>query len=193
MKTLRNILVLSFLSLLLFGIAYPLAMTAVGQAIAPNAADGKPIYRNDQLVGFENIGQNFKSSQYFWGRPSAVDYDASSTGGSNYGPTNPEFLALVQHRIDTLMAYHPSIKKSEIPVELVTASGSGLDPHISNEAALLQVNRIAKQRNLSKEELKNLVDEHTEGALFGIAGPENYVNVLKLNLSLDELEKNSKK
>lgn len=187
MKTLRNILVLTFLSLLLFGIAYPLAMTGVGQLIAPEAANGKPIYKNETLVGFENIGQSFNSSRYFWSRPSAVAYDASSTGGSNLGPTNPEFLALVQKRIDTLLAYHPGLTKNEIPVDLVTTSGSGLDPHISREAALIQVNRLAEARNLSVEALKNLIDEHTEGALLGIAGPENFINVLKLNLSLDQM------
>lgn len=187
MKTLRTILGLAVLTLLLFGIIYPLAMVGIGQLIAPEAAKGKPVYRDEVLVGFENVGQQFNGSNYFWSRPSAVDYDASSTGGSNLGPTNPDFLQLVQNRIDTLLAYHPGLQKSEIPIDLVTASGSGLDPHISKEAALIQIKRLAKNRGISEEKLTQLVKKHTEDPFLGIAGPGNYVNVLKLNLSLDEL------
>lgn len=187
MKTIRTIFSLAILTLLLFGIIYPLAMVGIGQLIASDAAEGKPIYRDEVLVGFENVGQQFNGSNYFWSRPSAVDYDASSTGGSNYGPTNPDFLELVQNRIDTLLAYHPGIKKAEIPVELVTASGSGLDPHISKEAAMIQIERLAQNRNISAEKLEQLVEEHVEQPFLGIAGPGNYVNVLKLNLSLDEI------
>ncbi|MBC9798644.1 potassium-transporting ATPase subunit KdpC [Sinomicrobium weinanense] len=187
MKTLRTILGLTLLTLLLFGIGYPLAMVGLGTVLAPDSAQGNPIYKREKLVGFENIGQQFHSNRYFWSRPSAVDYDASSTGGSNYGPTNPEYLELVRTRIDTLLKYHPGLTKKDIPVDLVTASGSGLDPHISKEAALIQINRIAGIRKVPEDKLKELVEKHTEKPLSGIAGPGNYVNVLKINMALDEL------
>ncbi|UGU16487.1 potassium-transporting ATPase subunit KdpC [Sinomicrobium kalidii] len=185
MKTLRTIFGLSFLTLLLFGIGYPLAMVGLGTVLAPDGAQGNPIYKGKKLVGFENIGQQFHSNRYFWGRSSAVDYDASSTGGSNYGPANPEYLELVKNRIDTLVKYHPGLAKKDIPVDLVTASGSGLDPHISKKAALVQVNRVAVVRGISENKLRELIESHTESSFLG--GPANYVNVLKLNMALDEL------
>lgn len=187
MKTIKTIFTLAIVTLLLFGIIYPLTMVGLGQLIASEGAEGKPIYRDEVLVGFENIGQQFNGKNYFWSRPSAVDYDASSTGGSNLGPTNPVFLEIVQNRIDTLLAYHPGLQKSDIPVELITASGSGLDPHISKDAALIQVERLSKNKGISKEKLVALVEEHVEQPFLGIAGPGNYVNVLTLNLSLDEM------
>lgn len=187
MKTIRRTLGLAFLTMLLFGITYPAAMIGIATIVAPEASKGNPIYQNDRLVGFAQIGQSFNSSKYFWSRPSAVDYDASGTGGSNLGPTNPDFLQLVQNRIDTLLAYHPGLSKTEIPVDLVTASGSGLDPNISKEAALIQVSRIASVRNIASEQLQQLVEDHTEKPLLGLLGPGNYVNVLKLNLALDQL------
>jgi K+-transporting ATPase ATPase C chain len=187
MKSVKSYLILSLLTMLFFGALYPLAMVGAGQ-LMPERAAGLPLYRNEQLVGFENIGQPFSSPNYFWSRPSAVDYNAASTGGSNLGPTNPDFLALVQSRIDTLQAYHPGLQPAEIPVELVTASGSGLDPHISHEAALIQVNRIAQNRNLPEAEVRKLVATHTEAPLLGVLGPGERVNVLKLNLALDEMD-----
>lgn len=192
MKSLRKTLGLALITLVIFGMLYPLAMVGIASVAAPYASDGKPIYKDDQLVGFENVGQNFNSPRYFWSRPSAVGYDASSTGGSNLGPTNPEFLKLVESRIDTLIKYHPNLKESEIPVDLVTASGSGLDPHISKEAALIQLERVAQNRGLSVEALQELVKEQVESPLWGFAGPGGYVNVLKLNLALDQFsEQNS--
>jgi len=188
MKSLRIALVLGFSTIVIFGVIYPLAMVGISKAV-PHQANGLPIESDGKLVGFENIGQPFNSSVYFWSRPSAVDYDASSTGGSNLGPTNPKFLALVQSRIDTLTMYHRGLKKSEIPVELVTASGSGLDPHISKQGALIQISRIAENRGVEVSVLEKLVEEHTEGAFLGLFGPDNKVNVLKLNLALDALQK----
>lgn len=187
MKSIRRTLGLALLTMLIFGIAYPAAMVGLAGIIAPEASKGNPIYKNNQLVGFEQIGQSFTSSNYFWSRPSAVGYDASGTGGSNLGPTNPDFLKLVQSRIDTLLAYHPTLSTDEIPVDLVTASGSGLDPNISKAAALIQVNRIAAARGISTEKLNQLIKEHTEKELWGLFGPGNYVNVLQLNLKLDTL------
>lgn len=187
MKSLQRTLGLALVTMLLFGIGYPLAMVGIDNIIAPEASKGNPVYIKDKLVGFEQIGQTFNSPSYFWSRPSAVGYDASGTGGSNLGPTNPDFLNLVQDRIDTLLAYHPGLSKKDIPVDLVTASGSGLDPNISKEAALIQVNRVAKIRGLKAEQLRSLVEENTEKPLLGLLGPGNYVNVLKLNIELDNL------
>lgn len=185
MNSLRIALVFGFSTIILFGVLYPLAMVGIGKAM-PHQANGLPIEKEGKLIGFENVGQPFSSAQYFWSRPSAVGYDASSTGGSNLGPTNPDFLALVQSRMDTLTKYHPELTEAEIPVELVTASGSGLDPHITKQGALIQVNRIAENRGMEAEKLNQLVIEHTESAFLGFFGPPDRVNVLKLNLALDE-------
>lgn len=188
MKSLRIALVLGFSTIILFGVLYPLAMVGIGKAM-PHQANGLPIEKDGKLIGFENVGQPFNGSQYFWSRPSAVNYDASSTGGSNLGPTNPEFLSLVQSRIDTLTKYHSGLAIVDIPVELVTASGSGLDPHITKQGALIQVSRIVANRGLNPESLINLVKNHTESPFLGLFGPSDRVNVLQLNLALDELEK----
>lgn len=186
MKSLRIVLVLGFSTILLFGVLYPAAMVGIGK-IAPSKSNGLPVMQNGKLVGFENVGQPFSSPHYFWSRPSAVDYDASSTGGSNLGPTNPDFLAMVQSRIDTLLKYHPELEEEGIPVEMVTASGSGLDPHITQRGALMQANRVAKARDLDNEQLIQLIKAHTEAPLWGLFGPPDRVNVLKLNLALDAI------
>lgn len=188
MKSLRNVLGLHFSTLILFGILFPLAILAVGQ-LFPGQSNGLPIYKDGKLIGYENVGQKFTDPKYFWGRPSAVDYNAASTGGSNKGPTNPEYLKTVKDRIDTLLKYNPGIKRSDIPADMVTTSGSGIDPHISVQGALIQLKRIATIRNTDTVVLKRLVVKHTEQPLLGLFGPER-VNVLKLNLSLDELVKN---
>ena len=192
MKSLRKVLGLAFLTMLILGVAYPLTMIGIAHAISLSGSEGNPIYKNDTtLVGFEQIGQNFKSPKYFWGRPSAVNYNASATGGSNLGPSNPKFLKLVQSRIDTLLLYNQGLKIGDIPVDLVTSSASGLDPDISKQAALIQVKRVAKARNLSPQQLNHLIDQHTHKPLLGIFGPGNYVNVLKINLALDKLDQNT--
>jgi K+-transporting ATPase ATPase C chain len=180
----KSIIILGFSTLLMFGVLYPLAMVGIGQLV-PERANGLPIYRGETLVGYENIGQPFYSPQYFWGRPSAVDYDASSTGGSNLSPTNPEYLATIEARMDSLMKYHPGLDKADIPVDLVTASGSGLDPNISVAAARLQAERIAEARNISVEIINQLITDYTEKPFLGLFGPGNYINVLKINLALD--------
>src|ERR1039457_5648236 len=136
---------LTLVCILFFVGAYILFIWGIGQVIAPNHGDGATVnYPNtvDKMkYGFENIGQSFTADKYFWSRPSAVKYDASNSGASNKGPTNEEYLAQVKARIDTFLVHNPSVKKSEIPVEMVTASGSGLDPHISPNAAIIQVAR----------------------------------------------------
>ena len=125
------VLKMTFLTLIIFGILYPLFITGIAKLVAPNGGKGEEITVNGRVVGFELIGQKFDDDRYFNSRPSAVDYNAASTGGSNKGPTNPDYLAQVQARVDTFLLHNPSMKKEAIPVDLVTASGGGLDPHIS--------------------------------------------------------------
>ncbi len=171
--------------LVLFTVIYPLSVWAVAQ-LAPNNGKGE-IVSYKQTKGYANIGQKFTKDEYFWGRPSAVDYNAAGSGASNKGASNEEYLATVQGRIDTFLLKNPTVKKSEIPVDLVTASGSGLDPNISVESARVQVARIQKVRNIDKEKLNALIDANTENPLIGAFGPAK-INVLKLNIALDQLK-----
>lgn len=136
---------------------------------------------------YENVGQSFTNDSYFYSRPSAVGYNAAGSGGSNKGPSNPDYLAEVQARIDTFLVHNPGVKKSEIPSDLVTASGGGLDPNISVQAAKVQVKRIAKIRNLNEATINQLIEQQTEKPLLGLFGTEK-INVLKLNLALDNLK-----
>ena len=163
-------------------ILYPLLVALVGKA-APGGGNGEKLMVNGKVVGYRLIGQQFTEDRYFWGRPSAVNYNASGSGGSNKGPSNPEYLQTVQARIDSFLAHNPGIRRSEIPADLVTASGSGLDPDISPAAASVQVKRVAHLRNIPEEELLQLVNQHIRKPLFGPA----HINVLELNISLDEL------
>ena len=168
----------------LLAVIYPMAIFGIAQ-LAPNKGKGETITVNGKVVGYQKIGQKFDKSNYFWGRPSAVDYNAAGSGGSNKGPSNSDYLALVQKRIDTFLIVHPYLKKSEIPSDMVTASGSGLDPNISPQGALIQVKRVAKERNLSEEKVKALVQAKINTpAVIGTAT----VNVLELNVALDELK-----
>ena len=187
MKILNDIK-LHLVTVIMFGLFFPLLIWGIGRFF-PNQANGLPIYKSGKLVGFENIGQNFHSDKYFWGRPSAVDYNAASTGGSNKATTNPEYLEHVKKRIDEFLLKNPEVKRSEIPSDLVTASGCGIDPHISPQTAFIQITRIAKERNLDRQKVKQLVINHIEKPLLGLFGTER-VNVLRLNLALDELKKN---
>jgi len=186
MKAILKDIKLNFATLILFGLIFPFLIWAIG-LLFPNQANGLPIYKEGKLIGFENIGQKFYSDKYFWGRPSAVDYNAAATGGSNKGPTNPEYLAEVEKRIEDFLAKNHEVKRSEIPSDLVTASGSGIDPHISPQAAFIQIPRIANVRKMDREVLKKLVEENIELPFLGMFGPKR-VNVLKLNLTLDELK-----
>lgn len=136
---------------------------------------------------YENVGQSFTNDNYFYSRPSAVGYNAAGSGGSNKGPSNPDYLAEVQARIDTFLVHNPDIKKEDIPADLVTASGSGLDPNISVQAAKVQVKRIAKIRNISETSINQIIEQQTEKPLLGLFGTEK-INVLKLNLALDNLK-----
>ena len=164
---------------------FPLLIAGVGK-LAPGGGEGVTLTAQGRVVGYENVGQDFHSLIYFWGRPSAVAYNASGSSGSNKGPSNPDYLAIVQARIDTFLVYHPGLDKSNLPAEMVTASGSGLDPHISPASAQIQVNRIAEARNIPADRIRSLVKEYTEPPFLGIFGPEK-INVLKLNIALDQL------
>jgi K+-transporting ATPase ATPase C chain len=178
---------IGFVALLtvLTGVIYPLTVTGLAQALFRDRANGSLISDNGEVVGSELIGQPFSDPRYFWGRLSATEYDAAASSGSNYGPTNPALLEAIQARIDALKAVDPD-NQELIPVDLVTSSGSGLDPHISPAAALYQVPRVARYRGLSEEQVYALVARFTEGRQFYIFG-ERRVNVLKLNVALDEL------
>lgn len=164
---------------------YPLIVAGIAK-MAPGQGDGVKVEKNGQVVGYANVGQQFTSDNYFQTRPSAVGYNAAGSGGSNKGPTNAEYLQVVKDRIDTFLAHNPGVKRADIPAELVTASGSGLDPHLSPQGALVQVPRIAKLRNIPQQKLRDLVNEYAKAPLAGMFGPAT-VNVLQLNLALDEI------
>lgn len=189
MKTiLRPALVLFVLLTLLTGVVYPLAVTGAAQALFPAQAAGSLILRDGQPVGSSLIGQNFTDPGHFWGRPSAtgpMPYNASASGGSNQGPLNPALTDAVKGRIDALRAADPG-NTSPVPVDLVTASASGLDPHISPAAARYQAARVARMRGLPVEQVAQLVAQHTETPWLGLLG-EARVQVLRLNLALDAL------
>lgn len=165
------------------GVIYPLMVTGIAQLVFPHQANGSLVVIDGQAYGSELIGQQFDDPKYFWGRPSAAGYNAAASSGSNYGPMNPDLLQAVQARIDALKAADPN-NTLPIPVDLVTASGSGLDPHISVAAALYQVHRVASARGVSEAEVRTLVEKYTEGRQFGFLG-EPRVNILLLNLALD--------
>ncbi len=165
---------------------YTLLILGIAQA-APNKGLGQTVMVNGKVKGYALEGQSFTQDKYFNGRPSAVGYNAAGSGGSNKGPSNPDYLKDVQNKIDTFLAHNPTIKKEEIPSELVTASGSGLDPDISPAAAFIQIDRIAKERKLSADVLKALIESNTKQPLAGVFGTAR-VNVLLLNIKLDELK-----
>ncbi|GAA4086362.1 K(+)-transporting ATPase subunit C [Mucilaginibacter panaciglaebae] len=185
MKTLIQSIRLTLVLTVLLCIIYPTIIAFAGK-LSKGQGDGEKIIVNGKVVGYAAIGQKFNKPQYFWGRPSAVDYNAAGSAGSNKGPSNPDYLKDVNSRINTLLKYNPGLKRSDIPADLVTASGSGLDPDISPEAARIQVKRIAQYRKLDEQKVAVLVKTHIQAPLLGMLGPAT-VNVLKLNVALDEL------
>ena len=177
---------LTLVMLVLLTVIYPLLVAGIAR-LAPGGGEGETVTVNGKVVGYKLIGQKFTEDRYFNGRPSAVDYNAAGSAGSNKGPSNPDYLKAVQARIDTFLVHNPGVDKADIPAELVTASGSGLDPDLSPAGAQIQVARIAKVRGLPVDRLTQLVDQQTEGPLLGIFGPAK-VNVLALNVALDQLK-----
>ena len=197
LRLIRPAIVVLVALTLITGLVYPLAMTGIAQVLFPRQAQGSLIERNGVVVGSELVGQVFESDKYFHGRPSATTapdpndstktvpapYNAANSGGSNLGPSNKALVDRVQGDLDKLKQENPS---ASVPPDLVTTSASGLDPHISPEAALFQVPRIAKARNLPEDRVRQLVADHTEGRFLGLLG-EPRVNVLLINLALDQL------
>ena len=197
LREIRPAIVVLIALTLITGLVYPLAMTGIAKVILPRQAEGSLIERDGKVIGSTLIGQEFKSDKYFHGRPSATSapdpndatktvpapYNAANSGGSNLGPSNKALIDRVQADIDGLKKENPS---EPVPIDLVTTSGSGLDPDISPEAAYFQVPRVAKVRNLSEERVRQLVNEHIQERFLGILG-EARVNVLQLNIALDGL------
>lgn len=185
-KYLLPSLKLTLVMIILCSVLFPLLIAGIAK-LAPGGGGGETLKVNGKVVGYANVGQKFTQDKYFQGRPSAVDYNAAGSGGSNKGPSNPEYLQTVQERIDTFLVHNPGVSKSEIPTDLITASASGLDPNISVQAAKIQVKRIAKIRGITVENLEQLIVSNTEKPLAGMFGPEK-INVLKLNIALDNLK-----
>lgn len=181
----KNILIsikitLSFCVVLFVG--YVLVLWGFAALTQPNAGRAEVVTLNNEVVGASNVGQQFSSSKYFWSRPSAVDYDGSGSGGSNKGITNPDYLAEVSTRIDSFLVAHPYLERSQVPAEMVTASGSGLDPHISIAGAMVQAQRVADARGVTCEQVIEVIEAQQENPIIGTT----FINVLKLNVALDE-------
>lgn len=172
--------------MVLLCVIYPLIVAFAGGFSKGNGG-GEKVTKNGKVVGYARLGQSFTKPEYFWGRPSAVGYNAAGSAGSNKGPSNADYLKQVSDRIDTLLKYNPGLRKTDIPADMVTASGSGLDPNISEQGAIIQIKRIAAARNVDEKRVAELVVENTQGPLLGLLGPTS-VNVLQLNLALDALK-----
>jgi potassium-transporting ATPase KdpC subunit len=186
LRHVRPAVMLLLLFTVVTGLVYPAIVTVIAQLVFPHQANGSLIVKDGKVLGSMLIGQPFDDPKYFWSRPSATTpfpYNAGSSSGSNQGPTNPDLVKAVQGRVDALRAADPG-NTAPVPVDLVTASGSGLDPHISPAAALYQVRRVAKARKTDEAAVRALVEQHTEGRQLGFLG-EPRVNVLALNLALD--------
>ena len=189
MKNLMKSLRITIAFCVLFALFYILVLWAFAQFAGPNVGCADIITVDGKVVGGANVGQSFEKDCYFWGRPShaGVGYDATKSGGSNKAVTNPDYLKVVSARVDTFLVHHPYLTREEVPSELVTASGSGLDPDITPEAAYVQVKRIAIVRGMSEDAVRSIVNQTIEKPLLKVLGPEK-VNVLKLNVALDKAQ-----
>ena len=179
---------LTLICILFFVIIYGASIWGIAYVVAPNHGRGEVVVVNGKVVGFTNVGQSFTANKYFWSRPSAVNYNAAGSAGSNKGASNADYLKQVEERLADFTAKNPGVKREEIPVDMITASGSGLDPHISVQAAMVQIARIAKERGVAEEKIKGLVDQYTQEPLLGLFGTTT-VHVLKLNIALDNIVK----
>lgn len=195
MKNLLKAFKLTLAFCVLFSVLYIFVLWVFAKIAGPNGGNAEVVVVDGKVVGAANVGQVFTKDVYFWGRPSCAGdgYDASSSAGSNKGATNPEYLQEVESRIDTFLVKHPYLQRSEVPAEMVTASGSGLDPEISKAGAYVQIKRVAQARGMSEEKVKEVVDQYVKGPLLGLFGPASRVNVLKLNVALDEIQKENQK
>lgn len=191
MKNLWKSLRITIAFCLVWGLCYVLVLWLFAQ-VAALGEDGnaETVMLNGKVVGAANVGQVFSSDKYFWGRPSNAGdgYDAASSAGSNKGPTNEEYLAEVETRIDSFLVHHPYLQRKDVPAEMVTASASGLDPHITPQSAYIQVKRVAEARGMSEDSVRAIVDGAVEKPLLNMFGPAK-VNVLKLNVALDKAQK----
>lgn len=186
---LSPIIRITFTFLVLCGLVYPLIVTGIAQAVMKDNADGSLIYNDkNEVIGSKLIGQNFTDPRYFQGRVSSIEYKAEASGSNNYAPSNPDLAKRVEKSIVDWKEKNPAVPVTEVPIDLVTNSGSGLDPDISPKAASVQVDRISKLTNIPKGKLDQLIKDQTEGAALGLFG-EDRVNVLKLNLALQKLMK----
>lgn len=174
---------------LLLGVGYVLVLRGVSAVAGPSGGQAETLTFDGRTVGAANVGQQFTDTRYFWGRPSAVDYNGGGSGGSNKAATNPEYLAEVERRVQDFLAAHPYLTREEVPSEMVTASGSGLDPDISPRGAQVQVRRVAEARGLDAAAVRHLVDSLTQRPWLGLFGTEK-VNVLRLNIALETMQPN---
>ena len=172
---------------LLLGVGYILVLRGVSAVAGPNGGEAETVMLDGRIVGAANVGQQFTDARYFWGRPSAVDYNGGGSGGSNKATTNPEYLAEVEQRVQNFLAAHPYLTRAEVPSEMVTASGSGLDPDISPRGARIQVRRVAEARGLDVAVVQEIVDSLTRKPWLGLFGTEK-VNVLRLNVALETMQ-----
>lgn len=190
MKNLYRSIMMTLSLCAFLAVGYVFVLWVFAQFFSPNRGNAETVEVDGKVVGAANVGQAFTQDKYFWGRPSAVDYNAAGSGGSNKGTNNPDYLKDVEGRVEAFLKAHPYLKKSEVPSEMVTASGSGLDPDISPKGAYVQVKRVAKARNLDEDEVMELVKRTVQTPLLGLFGTEK-VNVLKLNTALDRMGENS--
>lgn len=189
MKTLLKSIKITLVFCLFFSVCYIFVLWLFAQVAGPNRGNAEVVTLNGKVVGAANVGQAFTKDIYFWSRPSCAGdgYDAANSCGSNKGPTHPDYLTEVQARIDSFLIHHPYLSRSEVPAEMVTASGSGLDPDITPASAYVQVRRVAQARGINEASVREIVDKAVEKPLLGLFGTEK-VNVLKLNVALEEAD-----